>query len=86
MTDLHDFMPQKLDAVRGIPITITDFHLVQGEKYIYAIIYATDQNGKIMTLRTTGTTILSALTQAKEAGKLPINATFEKDGRVWVAQ
>lgn len=86
MSDLSDFMPQKLDAVKGIPITITDFRMIQGEKYQYAIIYAQDQNGKIITLRTTGTTILSALQQVKDAGKLPINATFEKDGRVWVAQ
>ena len=86
MSNLSDFMPKKLDSVKGKPIVVVDVEECQGQRGIYALINAQDEDGQILVLRTSGSSIIRALRTAKIEGKLPINATFDKDGAVWVAK
>lgn len=86
MTTLADFMPQKLDSVKGRKVTVLGFEEFQGQRGPYILINATDEDGIIYVLRTSGTSIIRALKTAQAEGKLPIEATFEKDGNVWVAK
>lgn len=86
MPNLSEFMPQRLDIVKDVPITVLSFEKFAGQRGPYILISAKDANGLALVLRTSGTSIIRALEVAQEAGKLPIEATFSKDGNVWVAK
>lgn len=85
MSNLSDFMPKRLDTVKDQPITVIDFEEFQGQRGPYILINAQDEQGQILVLRTSGTSIIRALKTAKNEQKLPIPAKFTKDGNVWVA-
>lgn len=85
MPNLKEFMPKRLDTVKDVPITVIDFEEFQGQRGPYILINAQDEKGAILVLRTSGTSIIRALKTAKAEAKLPIPATFTKEGNVWVA-
>ena len=86
MPNLSDFMPKRLDTVKDMPITVIDFEEFPGQRGPYVLINAQTEAGEILVLRTSGTSIIRALKTAKNESKLPIPATFSKDGNVWIAK
>ena len=76
----------KMSDIMGVPVIVVDFELAEGDygEFAWLTVLTEDEDRK--KVRCGGTFILEALKEAKEAGALPVSATFILRGKAWVVE
>ena len=76
----------KLEEIEGKPVKLHSFTLVEGDFSEYAMIKASNEKGEEFTIMTGGTLIVEALKDAEAQKAFPLDATFVKRGKAWIAE
>jgi hypothetical protein len=76
----------RMQDIQGVPVIITDFAEEDGRFGKFFWLNVTLADGEKVKVRCGGSFIMDALREAKEAGALPVEATFVLRGNAWVVE
>lgn len=79
-------VPQNLDLILNDPVTVESVEFRNGDYGEYAVLDAVMNTGEVVRVQTGAMLIMDALRNAQAAGAFPVEATFTKEGRLYLVK
>jgi len=79
-------VPNSLDVILGDALTVESVEFRNGDYGEYAVMDVTVETGEILRIQTGAMLILDALHNAAVADAFPLEATFVKEGRLYLVK
>jgi len=79
-------LPLRLDNIENMPVTIQAVRFNDGQFGAYAVMTVVKPDGEIVDVMTSAMLVLDALVAVVDAGALPAEVTFNKNGRTWIIE